>query len=180
MLKNRKEAIDLARWTLHTRVKEEVVTFPKLTDPYFNEKAGVFVTLKKNGMLRGCIGIIEPVNDLKSNIIESTTKSALGDWRFPKVTLREVSDIKIEISILSPFEYTSRDDIKIGEHGLIVEGKGKSAIYLPQVATEQGWTFDNWLTSLCEKAGLPHNFWKTEDARFKTCTADVFSEWDVV
>ena len=180
MLKNRKEAIALARWTLHTRVKEEVVTFPKLTDPYFNEKAGVFVTLKKNGILRGCIGVIEAEDSLLNNIITSARNSALNDWRFPNVRPEEVDKLEVEISILSPFEYTSREDIKIGKHGLIVEGRGRSAIYLPQVATEQGWTFDNWLTSLCEKAGLPHNFWKTEDARFKTCTADVFSEWDVV
>ena len=176
MLENRKEAIALVRWTLHTRVKEEVVTFPKLTDPYFNEKVGVFVTLNLLELLRGCIGIIEPVNDLKSNIIESTTKSALSDWRFPKVTSSEVDELEIEISILSPFKYTLRDDIKIGEHGLIVEGRGKSAIYLPQVATEQGWDFDGWLTSLCRKAGLPADFWTTSEARFKTCTADVFNE----
>ena len=175
MLENRKEAIALARWTLHTWVKEEGAPYVTLKDPYFNEKAGVFVTLKKNGMLRGCIGVIEPVNDLKSNIIESARNSALNDRRFPNVRSEEVDELEIEISILSPFEYTSRDDIKIGEHGLIVEGRGRSAISLPQVATEQGWTFDKWLTSLCEKAGLPHNFWRTEEAKFKTCTADVFN-----
>ena len=176
MLKNRKEAIALARWTLHTRIKEEVITFPKLTDPYFNEKVGVFVTLKKDGMLRGCIGVIEAKDSLLNNIITSTRNSALNDWRFPNVRPEEVDKLKIEISILSPFKYTLLDDIKIGEHGLIVEGRGKSAIYLPQVATEQGWTFDSWLISLCEKAGLSRNFWRTEEAKFKTCTADVFAE----
>ena len=176
MLKNRKEAIALARWTLHTRVKEEVVTFPKLTDPYFNEKAGVFVTLKKNGILRGCIGVIEAEDSLLNNIITSARNSALNDWRFPNVRPEEVDKLEVEISILSPFEYTSREDIKIGKHGLIVEGRGRSAIYLPQVATEQGWDFDGWLTSLCRKAGLPADFWTTSEARFKTCTADVFNE----
>ena len=94
MLENRKEAIALARWTLHTRVKEEVVTFPKLTDPYFNEKAGVFVTLKKDGMLRGCIGVIEAKDSLLNNIITSARNSALNDWRFPNVRPEEVDKLK--------------------------------------------------------------------------------------
>ena len=91
MIKEEQQAIDLARWTLNSYVKGlSNVPQPELTDPYFNEKSGVFVTLKKNGMLRGCIGIIQPVDILARNIITSTRKSAQKDHRFPPVRSEEV------------------------------------------------------------------------------------------
>ncbi len=80
MIKEEQQAIDLARWTLNSYVKGlSNVPQPELTDLYFNEKAGVFVTLKKDGMLRGCIGVIVPVDILARNIITSTRNSALKD-----------------------------------------------------------------------------------------------------
>ena len=93
MIKEEQQAIDLARWTLNSYVKGlSNVSQPELTDPYFNEKAGVFVTLKKNGMLRGCIGVIVPVDILARNIITSTRNSALNDHRFPPVRREEVDE----------------------------------------------------------------------------------------
>ena len=177
MIKEEQQAIDLVRWTLNSYVKGlSNVTQPELTDPYFYEKSGVFVTLKKNGMLRGCIGVIVPVDILARNIITSTRNSAQNDHRFPPVRLEEVDELDIEISILSPPKESKLEDIEIGKHGLIVEGGDKSAIYLPQVAPEQGWTFDQWLDSLCEKATLPTRYWKEKEARFRTFTAQVFHE----
>jgi AmmeMemoRadiSam system protein A len=177
MIKEEQQAIDLVRWTLNSYVKGlSNVTQPELTDPYFYEKSGVFVTLKKNGMLRGCIGVIVPVDILARNIITSTRNSAQNDHRFPPVRLEEVDELDIEISILSPPKESKLEDIEIGKHGLIVEGGDKSAIYLPQVAPEQGWTFDQWLDSLCEKATLPTRYWKEKEARFRTFTAQIFNE----
>ena len=182
MIKETQQAIDLVRWTLNSYVKGlswSNVSQPELTDPYFNEKAGVFVTLNKNGMLRGCIGIIIPVDILAKNIITSTRNSAQNDHRFPPVRAEEVDELEIEISILSPLKESKLEDIEIGKHGLIVEGGkmgSKSAIYLPQVAPEQGWTFDQWLDSLCEKATLPTRYWKEKEARFRTFTAHIIKE----
>ena len=177
MIKEEQQAIDLARWTLNSYVKGlSNVPQPELTDPYFNEKSGVFVTLKKNGMLRGCIGVIQPVDILARNIITSTRNSALNDHRFPPVRSEEVDELEIEISILSPLKESKLEDIEIGKHGLIVEGDGKSAIYLPQVATEVGWTFDQWLDSLCDKANLPTSYWKEKEAKFYTFTAQIINE----
>ena len=177
MIKEEQQAIDLARWTLNSYVKGlSNVSQPELTDPYFYEKSGVFVTLNKNGMLRGCIGVIVPVDILARNIITSTRNSAQNDHRFPPVRLEEVDELDIEISILSPPKESKLEDIEIGKHGLIVEGGDKSAIYLPQVAPEQGWTFDQWLDSLCEKATLPTRYWKEKEARFRTFTAQIFNE----
>jgi AmmeMemoRadiSam system protein A len=177
MIKEIQQAIDLVRWALNSYVKGLFdVPQPKLTDPYFNEKAGVFVTLKKNGSLRGCIGIIQPTDILARNIITSTRNSALNDHRFPPVRLEEVDRLEIEISILSPPKKSKLEDIEIGKHGLIVEGGSLSAIYLPQVATEVGWTFDQWLDSLCDKANLPTSYWKEKEAKFKTFTAQIINE----
>jgi len=177
MIKEIQQAIDLVRWALNSYVKGLFdVPQPKLTDPYFNEKAGVFVTLKKNGSLRGCIGIIQPTDILARNIITSTRNSALNDHRFPPARLEEVDRLEIEISILSPPKKSKLEDIEIGKHGLIVEGGSLSAVYLPQVATEIGWTFDQWLDSLCDKANLPTSYWKEKEAKFHTFTAQIINE----
>ena len=177
MIKETQQAIDLVRWTLNSYVKGLFdVPQPELTDPYFNEKAGVFVTLNKNGMNRGCIGVVIPDDILARNIITSTRNSAQNDNRFPPVRLEEVDELEIEISILSPPKESKLEDIEIGKHGLIVEGSGKSAVYLPQVATEQGWTFDQWLGSLCNKATLPTRYWTGNEAKFYIFTAQIIEE----
>ena len=177
MIKEEQQAIDLARWALNSYAKELFdVPQPELTDPYFNEKAGVFVTLKKNKVLRGCIGIIQPTDILARNIITSTRNSALNDHRFPPVRLEEVDELEIEISILSLPKESKLEDIEIGKHGLIVEGGSLSAVYLPQVATEVGWTFDQWLDSLCNKSNLPTSYWKEKKAKFYTFTAQIINE----
>jgi len=177
MIKEEQQAIDLARWTLNSYVKGlSNVPQPELTDLYFNEKAGVFVTLKKDGMLRGCIGIIQPTDILTRNIITSTRNSALNDQRFPPVRSEEVDELEIEVSILSLLRESKLEDIEIGKHGLIVEGNGKSAVYLPQVATEQGWTFDQWLGSLCNKATLPTRYWTGNEAKFYIFTVQIIKE----
>ena len=83
MIKEKQQAIDLVRWALEHYIKEiSDIPKPKLTDPYFNEKLGVFVTLKKDGMLRGCVGVIPPSRTLENNILMSTRQSALNDRRF--------------------------------------------------------------------------------------------------
>ena len=177
MIKEEQQAIDLARWTLNSYVKGlSNVPQPELTDPYFYEKSGVFVTLNKNGMLRGCIGVIVPVDILARNIITSTRNSAQNDHRFPPVRAEEVDELEVEISILSPPKESKLEDIEIGKHGLIVEGGGMSAVYLPQVATEQGWTFDQWLGSLCNKATLPTRYWTGNEAKFYIFTAQIIKE----
>ena len=177
MIKETQQAIDLAKWALNSYVKGLFdVPQPELTDPYFNEKAGVFVTLKQNEVLRGCIGVIVPFDILARNIITSTRHSALNDHRFSPVRSEEVDELEIEISILSLPKESKLEDIEIGKHGLIVEGGSLSAVYLPQVATEVGWAFNQWLDSLCNKANLPTSYWKEKEAKFYTFTAQIINE----
>jgi AmmeMemoRadiSam system protein B/AmmeMemoRadiSam system protein A len=137
---------------------------------------GAFVTLHKHGKLRGCIGHMQEDTPLYKTVSNTVLLSAFGDRRFPPLTEDEMKDIDIEISVLSPMKtIQSWKEIVLGRDGIIVEKQGKSAVYLPQVALEQGWTIEDTLSHLCQKAGLSEDDWKS-DCRFKTFTAQVFGE----
>lgn len=141
------------------------------------EKSGVFVTLHtKEGHLRGCIGYILPIKPLYQAVIDNAISAAVYDYRFPNVTHSELSSLKIEISVLTPPETIgSYTDIIIGKHGIILSKQGKSAVFLPQVAPEQGWTLEETLTHLSLKAGLSADAWK-RDCQFEVFKAEVFGE----
>ena len=141
------------------------------------EPRGVFVTLHMGGDLRGCIGYIEPVVPLAQAVEEVAAKSALEDPRFPPLTKRELQEVEIEISVLSPLTRV-RDarEIKVGVHGLVVSSGFRRGLLLPQVATEYGWERDEFLSHTCLKAGLPPESWKEERVEIYSFTTDVFSE----
>lgn len=137
---------------------------------------GVFVTLKKEGRLRGCIGYILPRTALYRAVIENAVNAGWRDPRFPPLAASEIPDLEIEISVLTvPRKVASPGEIVIGEHGVILEKGFQSAVYLPQVAPEQGWGVEETLTNLSLKAGLPADGWK-EAAEFSVFRAQVFSE----
>ena len=116
----------------------------------FNENRGVFVTLHKNGMLRGCIGYIKPIQKLQQAVINNAVNAAVKDGRFPKVSLKEMDDIDIEISVLTPpQEISGPEEFMPGEHGIIINKVFYSAVFLPQVAPEQGWDREETLSNLC-------------------------------
>ena len=128
-----------------------------------------FVTLKVAGMLRGCIGSLPPSSaaELYLSVHENAVSSALDDPRFRQVTVNEISDIDIHVSILSPVkDILSLDEFKIGEHGIILIKGTCRAVYLPEVAIEQGWDKEQTLVSLSNKAGLNDDAWR-EGAQFK-------------
>jgi len=141
------------------------------------EKRGVFVTLNKNGHLRGCIGHILPREQLVNAVIDNTINSSMNDGRFRPVSEDELSEIEIDISVLSPIKKVSGADKFIpGKHGVIIRLGGMRAVFLPQVATEQGWDREETLAHLCNKAGLPSYAWKDEEMEFFVFTAEVFHE----
>lgn len=141
------------------------------------EKYGVFVTLKKHGELRGCIGHILPRAPLFQGVIENTINSSSRDGRFNPVDTHEVSDITIEISVLSvPKRIPEADNFVVGKEGILIRKGPYSAVFLPQVAVEQGWDRAETLCHLCQKAGLPRDAWKEDDMEFYVFTADVFHE----
>jgi AmmeMemoRadiSam system protein A len=144
--------------------------------PLFKEKSGAFVTLTIDKELRGCIGYIIAINPLFDTICEVASSAAFNDPRFMPLTREEFDRIKIEISILSPFELIkSYSEIEIGRHGLLLDEGGR-AVLLPQVATENNYSREQFLTALCHKAGLYGEYWKERMLRIKVFSAYVFSE----
>ena len=148
----------------------------------FLEKRGVFVTITKNGELRGCIGYPEPVLELHTALLDAALSAALRDPRFPPVTCQELAEISIDITVLSkPELVTVSADMRpsiilIGTHGLIIRGHGRSGLLLPQVATEWNFNQTEFLEQTCQKAGLPKNSWMQEDVSLYTFMGQIFSE----
>ncbi len=144
--------------------------------PELLELRGAFVTLKRKGQLRGCIGYIEAVKPLWQTIVDCTGSSARNDYRFPPVEPEELPEIHIEISVLTPRE--TIDDvsaIEVGRHGILLTKGVCRGLLLPQVAVEYGWDREQFLRHTCRKAGLPEDSWK-KGARIEIFSADVFGE----
>lgn len=161
--------------SLFSRIPDPVIDFnyyPNLLEP-----CGAFVTLTLNGDLRGCIGYMQSDEPLFNTIIEVAKLAATEDPRFIPVKEEELKKIRIEISVLSPMEelheYT---DIVIGKHGLLLNEPGNQGVLLPQVAVENGMNVSQFLSALCQKAGLHPNMWMKRKLSILTFTAEVFSE----
>lgn len=138
--------------------------------------SGVFVTLKKNGLLRGCIGTVECRQPLAEEIARAAVSAAREDPRFPPVSTDELPGLDVEISVLGPLERIDPldpDSIVVGRHGLVVEQGWRRGLLLPQVAPEWGWDREQFLAHTCRKAGLPPDAWRrgADVYRFE---ADVF------
>jgi len=145
--------------------------------PNLTSMAGAFVTLKKNGMLRGCIGMIEARYPLYKVVSEMAEKAAMCDPRFESVQKDELEDMDLEISVLSPLRrIKSVEEVEIGRHGLVVEKGFYRGLLLPQVATENNWTREEFLEYTCTKAGLGREAYKNPDAHLYVFSAEVFGE----
>ncbi|MCX5657886.1 MAG: AmmeMemoRadiSam system protein B, partial [Candidatus Omnitrophica bacterium] len=172
----RKELLDIARRSIEIFLKYNKIPEIKIKHPELMQGRGAFVTLKKNGRLRGCIGNFEPA-PLYLQAQNMAISAATRDRRFVSMNLAELKDIEIEISVLSPMkEVYSVDEIIAGRHGIYVKYGPNNGCYLPQVALEAGWTSEELVRScFLEKAGLPEDMWE-KGARVFTFTAEVFSE----
>ncbi|MFN4228080.1 MAG: AmmeMemoRadiSam system protein B [Candidatus Ratteibacteria bacterium] len=170
--------LKIARETLENYLSGKKLPEIKVDDPILIEKRGVFVTLRKKGQLRGCIGYIEGVEPLYLAVRTMAINSAVKDPRFEPVTFNELKDIEIEISVLTiPKRVKSADEIVLGRDGVIVKRGFNQGVFLPQVAEETGWTKEEFLSYLClHKAGLPPDAWKDPKTELYTFQAEVFSE----
>jgi AmmeMemoRadiSam system protein A len=134
--------------------------FPGFTDQ-LEESCGSFVTLRKHGDLRGCIGLIEGVKPLYQAVQEMAVAAALQDPRFPPVQLEELRELELEISVLTPLhEISSLKEVEVGVHGLLIRKGVRSGLLLPQVATEHNWNLEEFIRNTCYKAGLNPESWK--------------------
>jgi AmmeMemoRadiSam system protein B/AmmeMemoRadiSam system protein A len=165
-----------ARNTIRQYLETETTPLFRRDDPVFQQKQGAFVTLKKHGELRGCIGQMSEDLPLYQTIGRMAISAALHDSRFSRLSVSELKDVEIEISVLTPYQRVdSTDQIQVGRDGVLLKRSGRSAVFLPQVAPEQGWTRDDMLDNLCRKAGLSSDCWR-QGAEFYTFQAIIFSE----
>ena len=143
--------------------------------PRLKAHDATFVTLKIRGELRGCIGSLAPVEPLYLSVHHNAVNAAMHDYRFSPLRGDELPDITVDVSILSPIrDIPNPDAFKLGQHGIIL-GKGAArAVFLPEVATEQGWTKEETLAYLSRKAGLSADAWR-EGARFQVFESVVLS-----
>jgi AmmeMemoRadiSam system protein A len=141
------------------------------------DASGVFVTIKKRGDLRGCLGTLRIREGLAEDVIRCAADSATADPRFSPVRAGELPDLSVEVSVLGPQEpIPPREDaFSIGVHGLVVEEGAHRGLLLPQVPVEWGWTPEQFLRQTCVKAGLPPEAWRT-GARLYRFAAEVFGE----
>lgn len=178
----KQKLLRIARETLECFLSGKELPPIVYDDPVFQEKRGVFVTLKKKGDLRGCIGYIEGIEPLAMAVRDMAIQSATGDPRFPPVNYDELKDIEIEISVLTPLKKVkSAEEILLGRDGVIVKKGFRQGVFLPQVAEETGWTKEEFLSNLCMyKAGLSPDAWKDKDTEIYIFQAEIFSERSVV
>jgi uncharacterized protein (TIGR00296 family) len=174
-------ALTLARRALESALRGDRLVLPPLSE-HFDEKRGVFVTLKKGGELRGCIGLPYPVMPLRDAIVDAAVSAGTGDPRFPPVTVSEMLKIQFEVTILSVPQpllgspAQRPEMVKVGTHGLIVKGWGSSGLLLPQVPLEYDWDSQQFLSHTCQKAGLQADCWKHADVDVFTFEGQIFSE----
>jgi AmmeMemoRadiSam system protein A len=157
--------------------KKGVEVPPKEYEGLF-KKAGAFVTLHKQGYLRGCIGILEAIYPLYEVVQEVAVSAAFKDPRFPPLEKKELPLIDIEISVLSPLKKGSPEEVEVGVHGVYLVKGFARGVLLPQVPVEFGWDRETFLKQVCRKAGLPPDCYKDPDCELYLFTAEIFSEKD--
>ncbi len=167
--------LDLARQSVAatvTRSKPPVSSFA------LPDASGVFVTIKRRGELRGCLGTLQCQRGLAGEVVRCAADAATEDPRFPPVSVEELPEVAVEVSVLGPLEPIDARDpnaIEIGRHGLVAERGFRRGLLLPQVATEWGWTVEQFLRQTCLKAGLEPDAWQ-RDARISRFEAEVIHD----
>lgn len=140
------------------------------------QSAGAFVTLRRRGRLRGCIGQLPSGLPLINVVAYCARAAALDDPRFDPVRPEELAEIDIEISVLSNPEDVTPEQIEIGLHGLLISKAGQRGLLLPQVAVQFGWDAKRFLEETCVKGGLERNAWTESSTRVQAFTAEIFTE----
>ena len=182
MLSERARArlIELARRTVEAAVKGEPTPQTTIDDPELQGKQGAFVTLKTMGRLRGCIGRFVSDLPLWQTVRAMAVASAAEDPRFVgnRITPAELDSVDMEISVLSPLKKVESPlDIELGTHGIYIRRGMRTGCFLPQVATETGWSKEEFLSNCCShKAGLPADAWKDPETEVFIFTAEIIGE----
>ena len=168
--------LDLARRAISTAVIEKRILDFSPYPTALAQPAGAFVTLHRDGQLRGCVGQVEASDPLGDAVARAAINAALHDSRFPAVEADEVRRLEIEISVLSPPEPIAPETILPGHHGLLIVKGEHRGLLLPQVAAGRRWSSQRFLEETCAKAGLPRDAWRDPATRVFAFTAEVFSD----
>jgi MEMO1 family protein len=179
LLHKRQQALllDIARRAIDASLSGKGLPGTDRGDSLLWEKRGVFVTLKRKGALRGCVGYIRPVQPLFEAVAEMAVAASSRDTRFRPLSRAELKDIRIEISVLSPLKpLVNPREIEVGTHGLYIVRGNSSGLLLPQVAAEYKWNREEFLENTCLKAGLPPQTWKEKGTAIYTFSAQIFAE----
>lgn len=177
--KQKEVLLNVAKQTVETYVQEGAKPEFNITDERLREPEGAFVTLKKNGELRGCIGqIVQTEAPLWKVIQDVAVSAAVDDDRFEPVTSEELSELTYEVSVLSiPSQVDNWRQVQPGKHGVIIRQGQRSGVFLPQVAEETGWNREEFLSQLCfQKLGSTPECYKDPNAELFIFTAQAFSE----
>ena len=145
-------------------------------EEFLQQPAGAFVTLHRRGRLRGCVGQLPGRDSLAEVVAHCARSAALHDSRFDPVQAAELSEIEIEVSVLSALEDVTLEAIEAGKHGLVVSQSRQRGVLLPQVASQFNWGALRFLEETCVKAGLERDAWKDPATKVQAFTAEVFSE----
>ncbi|MDO8580529.1 MAG: AmmeMemoRadiSam system protein B [Candidatus Omnitrophota bacterium] len=180
-ISQKKRLLTIARQAIEKYVRNKKVLSVNETDPRLLKTEGAFVTIHQQGALRGCIGQIIADRPLFLIVREMAISAASRDPRFQPITIEELDNIDLEISVLSkPRQIKSVDEMIMGVHGVIVSRGSHHGVFLPQVAEETGWSKEEFLSQLCaQKAGLSPDAWEDPATKIEVFTAEVFSEKDV-
>jgi AmmeMemoRadiSam system protein A len=172
---DKKALHDIAKTVIENKARGKAIPEFKVESSILKENRGAFVTIQKKGQLRGCIGYIEGHGPLHQTIEEMAEAAAFRDPRFHPVKEKELAELEIEISVLTPLKRVlDINEIEVGKHGIYIKKGWFSGLLLPQVATEYGWDRQTFLEHTCQKAGLPSSAWREKDTEIYIFSADIF------
>jgi AmmeMemoRadiSam system protein A len=178
--KDKKILLSIARESIESAITDTPGKHAQteITSPELNEKNGAFVTLRTDGKLRGCIGRMVSDIPLYKLVSEMAVSAAKEDPRFSHIQLSELESLEIDISVLSPLQKVEDPlDLELGRHGIYIKKGTSNGCFLPQVATETGWTKEEFLSKCCSmKAGLSPDAWKNKNVEVYIFTAEIISE----
>lgn len=169
--------LGIARKTMEEYIRHHTIPEFTVEEPELTRKCGAFVTITSSQRLRGCIGYVEGFKPLYQTVIDMAIAASTQDPRFEPVREQELSNLQLEISVMSPLrKIADPQEVEVGVHGILLKRGVRSGLLLPQVATEYHWDRHTFLEHTCLKAGLPRDAWNDPNSEIFVFSAQVFHE----